>query len=474
MIRGTMMNLRIFSAIALALIAAPATAASVRVAAGQQRVVNRSNITKVAIGNPKVADVRALSRRQLLITGVSPGRTSLTIFGPGGSEQLDVIVTTQDMQASEREVSRLIRGLPRVKVREMGDKLVLHGEVRTVKEHRRLSMVREMHPGVINMVTIADSAKAAIADGLTERFRKHGYDHIEAVLIGPTLFVEGTVPSSDDMEKAAEIIKSAGVSVENLIKIGNRRMVLIECQFVEVRRSRNDLVGVRLPLQITGKGQLGVNMTRGFLGPVTDSGGATMDMAGETPFSFGLQFNSGYGRLLAQPRLLASAGEKAEFLAGGEIPIVTQNANGTSVEWKEFGVRLAVTPLVDRLGNINIRVMAEVSQPDSAVAVLNIPGFRTRRVETAVSVSSGETIALSGIYNNDEQKDVSKFPGLGHIPILGELFKSRAWKEKKSELMVLLTPRLVTPSSDRVRRIIDDARRMYDRSAKEVRFNIWD
>ncbi|MDE0882755.1 MAG: secretin, partial [Myxococcota bacterium] len=99
---------------------------------------------------------------------------------------------------------------------------------------------------------------------------------------------------------------------------------------------------------------------------------------------------------------------------------------------------------------------------------------RTRRVETAVSVSSGETIALSGIYNNDEQKDVSKFPGLGHIPILGELFKSRAWKEKKSELMVLLTPRLVTPSSDRVRRIIDDARRMYDRSAKEVRFNIWD
>ena len=474
MIRPSMMIVRISLVLAAFVGASSASAATVRVAVGQQRVVERSNISKVAIGNPKIADVRALSQRQLLVTGVSVGRTSLTIFSPAGSEQLNVHVTPQDLQASEREVGRLIRGLPKVRVREIGDRLVLQGEVRSVKEHRRLSLVREMHPSVINMVTIAESTKAEIADGLTQRFRRHGYEHVEAVLVGPTLFVEGTVPSSDDLEKANELIKSAGVGVENLIKVGNRRMVLIECQFVEVRRSRNDLIGVRLPLQITGKGQLGVNITRGFLGPVSDSGGATMDMTGETPFSFGLQFNSGYGRLLAQPRLLASAGEQADFLAGGEIPVVTQNQNGTTVEWKEFGVRLGVLPLVDRIGNINLRIKAEVSQPDSSVAVLNIPGFRTRRVETAVSTSSGETIVLSGIYNNDEQKDVSKFPGLGHIPILGELFKSRAWKENKSELMVLLTPRLVTPSSRRVRRIIDDARRMYDRSSQEVRFNIWD
>ena len=86
----------------------------------------------------------------------------------------------------------------------------------------------------------------------------------------------------------------------------------------------------------------------------------------------------------------------------------------------------------------------------------------------------GETIVLSGIYNNDEQKNVSKFPGLGHIPIVGELFKSRAWLEKKSELVILLTPRLVGPGSKRVRRLIDDAQRMYERSGQEVRFNIWD
>ena len=121
-----------------------------------------------------------------------------------------------------------------------------------------------------------------------------------------------------------------------------------------------------------------------------------MDMTGETPFSFGLQFNSGYGRLLAQPRFLASAGEQADFLGGGEIPVVTQNQNGTTVEWKEFGVKLGVLPLVDRIGNINLRIKAEVSQPDSSVAVMNIPGFRTRRVETAVSRRAVKRLSSAG------------------------------------------------------------------------------
>jgi pilus assembly protein CpaC len=466
--------MRILSLIALLFCATDALAATVRVAVGQQRVVNRPGIKKVAIGDPKTADVRALSGRSLLVTGVAPGRTSLTIFSASGAEQLDVVVSSQNTQVSERELSRVVRSLPKVRIREFGDRLVLEGTVRSVKEHRRLSLVRDLFPNVINMVTIEESAKAAIADSLTSRFRNMGYDGVEATLIGPTLFVEGTVPSADDLEKATELIKSAGVAVENLIKVGNRRMVLIECQFVEVRRNRNDLLGVRLPLQVTGEGNLGVDVKRVFLGGGGDAGDVTLNLAGTTPFSFGLQFNNGYGRLLAQPRLLASAGQQADFLAGGEIPIVTVSQMGTNVEWKDFGVKLGITPQVDRLGNINLEIEAEVSQPDFSIAVQNIPGFRTRRVHTAVGVSSGETIVLSGIYNNDEQKDVSKFPGLGHIPIIGELFKSRHWLESKSELVVLLTPRLVVPGSKRIRQLVEGAQEMYERSEQEVRFNIWD
>lgn len=463
------------TALLVTLSSLPAMASSIRVAVGQQRVVNRASITKVAIGDDKIADVRALSTRELLITGVSPGRTSLTIFGSGGTEQLTVLVSAMDEQVTEREVSRVIRGLRDVRIRQVGGRLVLEGKVKSVKDHRKLSLVRELFPSVINMVILDPAVRAEVADSLTRRLRTAGYVNVEASLVGPTLFLEGTVPSTDDMTKLEELVKTAGVAVESLVKVGNRRMVLIECQFVEVRRSRNDLLGVRLPLQITGKGQMGLTRGWGLLpSSSADSGELRFDLGGESPFSFGLQFNNGYGRLLAQPRLVASSGQEADFLAGGEVPIVKRSLAGIDVEYKPFGVRLAVLPQADRLGNINMTITAEVSQPDAALAVDNIPGFRTRRVQTNVNAMAGETIVLSGIYNNDEEKNVSKFPGLGHIPILGELFKSRAWLEKKSELIILLTPRLVAPGSQRVRRLVDDARRLYERSGQEVRFNIWD
>ena len=468
-------NLSVWAAAAAVMLSLPAEANSVRVAVGQQRVVTRASITKAAIGDDKVADVRALSTRELLVTGVSPGRTSLTIFGSGGTEQLSVIVAAMDEQVTEREVSRVIRGLRGVRIKQVGGRLILEGKVNSVKEHRRLSLVRELFPSVINMVVLAPEVRTQVADALTSRLRQAGYTGVEASLVGPTLFLEGTVPSVDDQTKLSELVKTAGVAVENLVKVGNRRMVLIECQFVEVRKNRNDLLGVRLPLQITGKGQMNLSRGWGLLpSSSADSGELRFDLGGESPFSFGLQFNNGYGRLLAQPRLLASSGQQANFLAGGEVPIIKRTLQGVDVEYKEFGVRLGVLPQTDRLGNINMDITAEVSAPDAALAVDNIPGFRTRRVQTNVNAIGGETIVLSGIYNNDEQKNVSKFPGLGHIPIVGELFKSRAWLEKKSELVILLTPRLVGPGSKRVRRLIDDAQRMYERSGQEVRFNIWD
>ncbi|MAO84090.1 MAG: hypothetical protein CMH50_09455, partial [Myxococcales bacterium] len=249
-------NLSVWAAAAAVMLSLPAQANSVRVAVGQQRVVTRASITKAAIGDDKVADVRALSTRELLVTGVSPGRTSLTIFGSGGTEQLSVIVAAMDEQVTEREVSRVIRGLRGVRIKQVGGRLILEGKVNSVKEHRRLSLVRELFPSVINMVVLAPEVRTQVADALTSRLRQAGYTGVEASLVGPTLFLEGTVPSVDDQTKLSELVKTAGVAVENLVKVGNRRMVLIECQFVEVRKNRNDLLGVRLPLQITGKGQM--------------------------------------------------------------------------------------------------------------------------------------------------------------------------------------------------------------------------
>ena len=103
-----------------------------------------------------------------------------------------------------------------------------------------------------------------------------------------------------------------------------------------------------------------------------------------------------------------------------------------------------------------------------------IPGFRTRKVKTNVTVRHGETIVLSGVFSHDEQKAVSKLPGLGHIPIIGELFKNRAFDSTKRELVIFVTPRIVNPDSDKIRTIIEDVKSRYKQARGEVNFNIFD
>jgi len=103
-----------------------------------------------------------------------------------------------------------------------------------------------------------------------------------------------------------------------------------------------------------------------------------------------------------------------------------------------------------------------------------VPGFRTRKVKTNVTVRHGETIVLSGVFSHDEQKAVSKLPGLGHIPIIGELFKSRAFDSTKRELVIFVTPRIVNPDSDKIRTIIEDVKSRYKQARSEVNFNIFD
>ncbi|MFL5440957.1 MAG: secretin, partial [Myxococcales bacterium] len=182
--------------------------------------------------------------------------------------------------------------------------------------------------------------------------------------------------------------------------------------------------------------------------------------------------------VLAQPRLLAASGEKAEFLAGGEVPILMVTQNQFNVQFKKFGVLLNITPTADRSGNIGTEIYAEVSDVDRSLSVrangFDVPGFRTRNVKTSVTVKDGETIILSGLFNNAESKEVSKVPLLGHIPILGELFKSRSFADNKTELAIYVTPRIASPTAERTRRLIDDARRLYRESQGSVSFSIFD
>src|SRR5699024_8482941 len=156
--------------------------------------------------------------------------------------------------------------------------------------------------------------------------------------------------------------------------------------------------------------------------------------------------------VLAEPNLTAVSGQTASFLAGGEFPVpVKQDLDNMSIEFKPFGVALDFTPTVLADDRISLKVRPEISELDPASSVmmngLEIPGIRVRRVETTVEMASGQSFAIGGLLQNDITDMVSQIPGLGSIPVLGQLFSSSDYQNRKSELVVIVTPYLVRPTS---------------------------
>lgn len=159
--------------------------------------------------------------------------------------------------------------------------------------------------------------------------------------------------------------------------------------------------------------------------------------------------NNGEATTLAEPRLSCKNGGAAQFLAGGEIPYPVINANGaSSVEFKQYGIKLDISPSVSEDGVIDAGILTEVSQIDPAVNINGAPGFLTRRTKTHVNVKDGETIVISGLLSSEVSKDLDKVPGLGNVPILGKLFQSENFRDNLTELVIFVTPEVIEPNSD--------------------------
>jgi pilus assembly protein CpaC len=175
-----------------------------------------------------------------------------------------------------------------------------------------------------------------------------------------------------------------------------------------------------------------------------------------------LLVNTGNARLLAEPTLTCVSGGQADFLVGGEVPIPVQNQDGAlNVVFKQFGIILNIEPQTNDAGLIRTKVGVEVSSVDKAISVLGIPGFATRKTNTEMNVQSGETMVVAGLISAEDAKTVVKVPGFGHIPILGELFKSRQFRRGETELVVLVTPQIVDAT------LVRERREQFDRLKEE-------
>lgn len=454
---------------------------------GEQKILQLADVSRVAIGDPEIADVKQVGGGgELLITGVGEGRTSLLVWRTNrGRLGYVVTVRAQDPKEVVSEVRALLGDREGVQVRVVGDHVYLEGETLTPDDSARVREVAQLFPAVRNLVRPGANAHQLAAAALNRSLAKSGLRGVTASVVGGTVVLEGSVESDEEMKKLDLVARSSGERPEILVTAGAKKMILVEVDFVEVSAGSNKLVGLKPPSSIVSTGE-GATATLSLLQPIRglDSGqtqregSLSVHAAAAADFSAGARFDDGSSRVLSRPRLVCRSGEKAELLAGGEIPLLMATQNQFSVELRKFGILLQVTPVADAGGNIAASIYAEVSEVDRSVSVrgngIEMPGFRVRNLRTSVTVRDGQTIVLSGLYNSDESKEVAKVPLLGHIPILGELFKSRSFIEHKTELAIYVTPRLIAPAGEKAKELIDGARKLYRDAQDSVSFSLFD
>jgi pilus assembly protein CpaC len=292
---------------------------------------------------------------------------------------------------------------------------------------------------------------------------------IRATSMNGMLLLTGTVAAPADVEEAGRLVQAfvgEGTRVVSRLKTATPLQVMLQVKIAEVSRSLTRNVGVNLATADPTGGSLGFVLGRGrninrmltdgtlpIPAGTTSIGAVLADVLGlNVAAAVDLNENSGLVTTLAEPTLTALSGETASFLAGGEFPIPTaQGINGTSVEFKEYGVSLAFTPVVLEGGRISMRVRPEVSEISSAGSVklngFEIPALTTRRAETTVELGSGQSFMIGGLLSNNGNNTIEKTPFLGDIPILGALFRSSGFRRNETELVIVVTPYLVKPVS---------------------------
>jgi pilus assembly protein CpaC len=272
---------------------------------------------------------------------------------------------------------------------------------------------------------------------------------------GNAVTLSGTVKDPNSIARATEVAKSTGATIIDNLVGPPAVQVLVKVRFAEINRSALKDWSTRLrvlnPHEISDNGNWfgftdpsAAVETIGFL---LDSGNEEIEALVQAAIS------RGDLRTLAEPNLLTLPGREAYFLAGGEFPYPTiqgTGSNAVSIIFKEFGIRLRFTPNIARNGAIRLKIAPEVSTLDFAnglvISGFEIPSLRTRRAETEVELREGQHLAIAGLLDNESTRNLTKIPILGDIPILGELFKSRALRQRRTELVVLVTPALVMAS----------------------------
>jgi pilus assembly protein CpaC len=404
----------------------PSASTAIDLSVGKGRLVRLSRpANSVFIADPAIADVEVKSPMLIYIFGKSSGSTTLYAVGEHDDVLLnDIVQVHYDAAQVQQAIHDLV---PRsaVAVSSVDDALVLTG-------------------------TVYSAADGDDIKRITQRFIKDPKQLIDKMKIDAPTQINLRVRVA---EVSRNIVKQFGINWQNVFNNGTFAFGLVTSGAALIsNQSTGGTSSTVFPL-LPGSSTTGFNTQNSSL-----VGGATNNnlFAGFNHGSVSANTlidaldNHGLITVLAEPNLTAVSGEPAKFLAGGEFPVPVPAGTGlVGIEWKQFGVSLTFVGTITDNNRISLHVMPEVSELSTVGAIvidsISVPSLTTRRAETTVELASGQTFAIGGLLQNNVTQDLNKFPWLGDIPVLGQLFRSEGFQRGETELVILVTPYIVHP-----------------------------
>ena len=394
----------------LALCFAPATLAAampeLTMFQGETRVLAEPNAGRLAVGNGKVLSAAVLDDREILLIANDVGVSSLHIWTANGSNRrVKVNVVPAETPRVNREIAAFLANIPNARSSVIGDKVVVEGDSLSNRDQARIEELAKRYPQIINFTNPVGWEKMIVMDVQIVEF-----------------------PINMLREVGLAWNATGGAAVGGIWMPGRRGNAPLQ---IDLRAGSENAPPIINP---DGSG-----------GPVPLPSSLNVLSAINTGLNAQLRLmeQNGSASILAQPVLSTRNGAEASFLAGGEFPYSVSNINGTTIQFKPYGIRLEITPRVDDNGVIRARIMSEVSDLDLSVMGDAGPALRTRKTETEFNVMQGGTIVLSGLLTRDVNAAIDKVPFLGDIPVLGALFRSRRFQNNETELVVFVTPHAV-------------------------------
>lgn len=399
--------------------------ARARIYAGQASVYTLpSTLKRVAVGSGELLEVTNVGRRELILMGVKPGATTVHLWLQDGRQlELPVDILEGDTTALVETVRTLLADVENLSVHAVADRVVITGQ--------------DINPGVASRIEAIKKIYPTVLD----------FTSADPVGMRPMVRMDVKI-----MEFDSNALEELGVQWDNVIQGPVAGVVkdFTNNDYYRITPGQSPAAGVELPNRLRG--------TQAFFGLATQIGSV-----------INLLMNKGKAFLLASPQLSARSGGQASFLVGGEVPIpIPQGFGQVTIEYKEYGIKLNIEPLVNLNEDISTRILAEVSRVDPTVSVQGVPGFLTRRTESEINVHAGQTIVISGLIDSNAQQDVKKLPLLGDIPILGKLFRSDGFRGNRTELVMFVTPRIISPESPENIEGLEHARRIQERGSEAL------